>query len=132
MAEKACHVVGSATQVGLTQALGPMKKSTSYDQKSFFEKLNSNREKRFSTTSVLWSSRSALLQWLFVFTVLALLFAYFFGSTYASNVLATGLGFFLGLLLHLRGGVRSWPWLAQVIDWGKVEQLLVEKPQDVA
>lgn len=23
MAEKACHVVGSATQVGLTQALGP-------------------------------------------------------------------------------------------------------------
>jgi hypothetical protein len=109
-----------------------MKKSIVSDQKAFFEKLNSNREKRVSTRTVLWSSRLALLQWLFVFTVTAMLFAYFFGSAYGFNILATGLGFFLGLLLYLRDGVRSWPWLAQVIDWGKVEQLLAEKPQDVA
>ena len=33
MAEKACHVVGSATQVGLTQALGRMKYSLSSSAK---------------------------------------------------------------------------------------------------
>jgi hypothetical protein len=126
------HMSAAPPRVGLTQALGPMKKTTASGQKAFLERLNSNRDKRVSTTSVLWSSRLALLQWVFVFAVAALFLAHFFGSTYASNVLATGLGFFLGLLLYLRDGLKSWPWLAQVIDWRKVEQLLAEKPQDVA
>jgi hypothetical protein len=52
-----------------------------------------------------------------------------FGPQHVPNVLAIAVGLLLGLFINLRGALRSWPWLSDVIDWAKVERALSEKPE---
>lgn len=96
------------------------------DQRLFAERLLDARDRPASTVRTLWASRWALLQWSFIFFVAALFCSYNFGSTYGVSVLAVGIGFFLGLFVQLRQVTRFWPVTKQVIDWGKVEELLVD------
>lgn len=72
----------------------------------------------------------AILQWLAVFAVFSLFFVQLYGADYASNILAAGVGLMLGLFLQLRQAVRVWPWLVEVVDWGKVEERLAACPDE--
>ena len=96
----------------------------------FLASLSSSRHARVSTTRALWRSRWAILQWFAVFAVFSLLFVQLYGVDYASNILAAGVGLMLGLFVQLRQSVRVWPWLAEVVDWVKVEKRLADCPDD--
>lgn len=99
-----------------------MSSYTSTDQKAFMSSLLRARDRPQTIAVALWASRWAILQWVFVIAVFAIFYAYVFGPTYTSSVVALGVGLLLGLLLQLRQATRTWPWLAQVIDWSKVER----------
>jgi len=78
----------------------------------------------------LWESRWAFLQWFLVFAIFAIFFVSVYGPDHVSNMLAVAFGVMLGLLVQLRHSVRVWPWLAEVVDWAKVERHLSDSSDE--
>ena len=101
-------------------------------REEFLAGLLAARSRSGTFAATIWTSRWALLQWAAIFFVFALFFGYAFGAAYVPNVVAAGVGLLLGLVVSARRGQRTWPWLANVIDWGKVESELSQGPENGA
>ena len=86
MAGRACHVVASATQVGLTQALDLMTKDLNHSEKAALEKLRKLQSQ--------WPGFRWVLLLLGIFNILNGLSSYFRHGDHAFGLLA----FFIGLV----------------------------------
>ncbi len=106
-----------------------MKSNDVAARKAFLAGLQAARARRPSLLHSLWASRWPFIQWAVVLVVFAAFYGQVFGSKHVSNVLAIAIGLLLGLFINLRGALRSWPWLSDVIDWAKVERVLSEKTE---
>lgn len=98
-------------------------------RKAFLAGLQASRARRPSLLHSLWASRWPFIQWVFVLVVFVAFYGQTFGPEHVPNVVAVAIGLLLGLFINLRGALRSWPWLSEVIDWAKVERELSERPE---
>lgn len=106
-----------------------MKNNDVAARKAFLAGLQAARARRPSLMHSLWASRWPFIQWAVVLVVFAACYGQIFGPKHVPNVLAIAIGLLLGLFINLRGALRSWPWLSDVIDWEKVERALSENPE---